>query len=236
MEVFADLHIHTALSPCGDMDMTPNNIVNMAKLKGLGVIAITDHNSCENAEACIEAASGAGIIVIPGMELQTKEDIHVVCLFNSMDYAYSFQEFVYKRLPNVKNRPDIFGEQIVIDRYDNITGYNEKMLLSSADISFDEAFKIVKDINGLFIPAHVDRDSFSVLYNLGFIPDYLDIKLLEYNSEKNLELLIKKGILKNRYKYIKSSDAHYLHQILERDEAIPINYINQNNDFISILN
>lgn len=234
MEVFADLHIHTALSPCGDSDMTPNNIVNMAKLKGLEVIAITDHNSCENAEACIGAASESGITVIPGMELQTKEDIHVVCLFNSLDDAYSFQEFVYKRLPHVKNRPDIFGEQIIIDRYDNIIGYNEKMLLSSTDISFDEAFKIVKEINGLFIPAHVDRDSYSVLYNLGFIPDYLDIKLLEYNSEENLQLLIKKGILNDRYKYIKSSDAHYLHQILERNEAIVINNIN--NDIMSIIN
>lgn len=236
MSIFADLHIHTALSPCGDRDMSPNNIVNMARLKGLEVIAITDHNSCENAEACIGAASGTDLTVIPGMELQTKEDIHVVCLFNSMDNAYVFQEYVYKRLPHIKNRPDIFGEQIIFDKYDNITGYNERMLLSSTDISFDEAFEVVQNLKGLFIPAHVDRDSFSVLYSLGFIPDYLDIKLLEYNSAENVKLLIKRGMLSNRYKYIKSSDAHYLYQILEVDEAISISNIGSNNCITDILN
>ena len=182
MDIYADLHIHTALSPCGDNNMTPNNIVNMAKLKGLGVIAITDHNSCENVKSCISAASETNLIVIPGMELQTREDIHVVCLFNSIDKAYTFQDYVNKHLPNIKNRPDIFGEQIVFDKNDNIIGYNEKMLLTSTDISFDEAFEAVKNLNGVFIPAHVDRQSFSILYSLGFIPDYLPIKLLEYYS------------------------------------------------------
>lgn len=220
MNIYADLHIHTALSPCADESMTPNNIVNMAVLKGLGAIAITDHNSSENAGACMDAAMGTGLVVIPGMELQTREDIHVVCLFNSLDVANSFQEYVYNHLPHVKNRADIFGEQILFDKYDNVLHVNEKMLLSSSDISFDDAFETVKKLNGLFIPAHVDRDSYSVLYSLGFIPDYLDIKLLEYHSNKNLELLINKGMLTGKYKYIKSSDAHYLHQILEEEEAI----------------
>lgn len=230
MEVYADLHIHTALSPCGDNNMTPNNIVNMAKLKGLGVIAITDHNSCENVKACISAASETDLTVIPGMELQTREDIHAVCLFNSMDKAYAFQDYVYKHLPDIKNRPDIFGEQIVFDKDDNIIGYNERMLLTSTDISFDEAFEAVKNLDGVFIPAHVDRKSFSILYSLGFIPDYLPIKLLEYHSEESIKNLIKKGILIDKYKYIKSSDAHYLHQILEMDEAIRINHIYSKND------
>ncbi len=222
MEVYADLHIHTALSPCAEESMTPNNIVNMAVLKGLGAIAITDHNSSENAKACMDAALGRGIVVIPGMELQTREDIHVVCLFNSLEVANTFQEFVYKYLPPIKNRADIFGEQLLFDKYDNISGVNDRMLLSSSEISFDDAFEKVKKLNGLFIPAHVDRDSYSVLCSLGFVPDYLDIKLLEYHSNKNLELLLNNGILSKRYKYIKSSDAHYLHQILERDEAICI--------------
>lgn len=235
MVTFADLHIHTALSPCGDRDMTPNNIVNMARLKGLGVIAVTDHNSCENVEACIEAASETDLTVIPGMELQTKEDIHVVCLFNSIEKAFVFQEHVYKHLPNLKNRPEIFGEQIIFDKNDNIIGYNEKMLLTSTEISFDMAYEAVRSLNGVFIPAHVDRDSFSVIYSLGFIPEYLDIKLLEYNSKECLELLFKRGILDNRYKYIKSSDAHYLHQILEMDEAIAINNLYSKNNIQDIL-
>lgn len=235
MEIYADLHIHTALSPCGDRDMTPNNIVNMSRLKGLDIIAITDHNSCENAEACIGAAAGTGLTVIPGMELQTKEDIHVVCLFNSMEKAYAFQEYAYKHLPDIKNRSDIFGEQLLFDKDDNIIGNNDKMLLSSTNVSFDEAFDAVKELDGLFIPAHVDRDSYSVLTSLGFVPDYLDIKLLEYYSEDNKKLFIKMGMLLDRYKYIKSSDAHYLHQILERDGAIKIKDIYFENNVIDVL-
>lgn len=235
MKIYADLHIHTALSPCGDDNMTPNNIVNMSKLKGLGAIAITDHNSCENVEACIGAALESGLIVIPGMELQTKEDIHIVCLFSSIEKAYDFQEYVYKHLPSIKNRPDIFGDQIIFDSSDKIIGHNEKMLLSSTDISFDEAFEVVKGLGGLFIPAHIDRDSFSILYSLGFIPDYLDIKVLEYCSEENKKLLFNRGMISNRYRYIKSSDAHYLHQILEGDEAIGIENIHSENDVTEIL-
>lgn len=235
MEIYADLHIHTALSPCGDDAMTPNNIVNMARLKGLGAVAITDHNSSENVEACMDAAMETGLVVIPGMELQTKEDIHVVCLFNSLEKAYTFQEYVYRHLPNIKNRADIFGEQIIFDKYDNILGVNERMLLSSTEISFDKAFEEVRKLDGLFIPAHVDRDSFSVLCSLGFIPDYLDIKLLEYHSEESIKLLRDKGMISDKYKYIKSSDAHYLHQILEKDEAISIENIYSENDVTEIL-
>jgi PHP family Zn ribbon phosphoesterase len=180
------------------------------------------------------AVTDAGLVIIPGMELQTKEDIHVVCLFNSIGKAYAFQDYVYKHLPNIKNREDIFGEQLLFDKYDNIIGHNDKMLLSSADISFDEAFEEVRKLGGLFIPAHVDRDSFSVLYSLGFIPDYLDISLLEYNSEENIKQLVKNKTIINKYKYIKSSDAHYLYQILEKYEAIEINsaYSEKNADNI----
>lgn len=235
MEIYADLHIHTALSPCGDRDMTPNNIVNMSKLKGLGAIAITDHNSCENVEACMEAASGTGLIVIPGMELQTREEIHVVCLFNSLKSCLAFQEYVYKHLPNLENRPDIFGEQIIFDSNDNIIGYNERMLLSSANISFDDAYDTVKKLNGIFIPAHVDRSSYSVLYSLGFIPDYLNIKILEYDSLERIKLLIDKELISSKYKYIRSSDAHYLYQIHEMEEAIKIHSLPSNNDIQSIM-
>lgn len=104
MRIYIDLHIHTALSPCGDEDMTPNNIVNMAKLKGIDAIAITDHNSCENAKACMQAGSKAGVLVIPGMEIQTREDVHALCLFKDIESALNFQEKVYSSLPKIKIR------------------------------------------------------------------------------------------------------------------------------------
>lgn len=222
MRIYTDLHIHTALSPCADNDMTPNNIVNMAKLKGLDVVAITDHNSCENVPACIEVAKKVGILVVPGMEIQTREDVHAICLFKDIDSALAFQEYVYKHLPPLKNKEDIFGEQLVFDSEDNIIGHNDIMLLTSAEISFDDACFKVKELEGAFVPAHVDRDSYSAITNLGFVPDYLPVKTIEYNSYDNIIRMKETGILKNSYRFIKSSDAHYLWDILERENYIDV--------------
>lgn len=227
----ADFHIHTALSPCGDRDMTPNNIVNMAKLKGLDVIAITDHNTMENAAACIEVSRNANLTVIPGMELQTKEDIHIVCLFNSISEAHSFQDFVYSRLPDLKNNEKIFGEQLIIDAEDNIIGKNDRLLLTSTNISIDDAFYEITKLSGVFIPAHIDKSANGIIANLGFIPDYLDIKTLEYRSIEKINNFIKAGILSSKYRFIKSSDAHYLQDILEDENPIECD----SNDIYSIL-
>lgn len=197
--------------------MTPNNIINMAKLKGLDAIAITDHNSSENAAACMEAGRSAGIIVIPGMELQTREDVHVITLFPDLERCMKFQEYVYCRLPDMRNRENIFGEQLVLDSEDKVIRHNDRLLLTSADISLDEAFYKVKELKGAFIPAHIDRDAFSIIYNLGFIPENIPISTLEYHSKQKLEELIRKKIVKSCYKFIMSSDAHYLHDILEKE-------------------
>jgi PHP family Zn ribbon phosphoesterase len=222
MKIYTDFHIHTALSPCGHEDMTPNNIVNMAALKGLDAIAITDHNSCENVPACIEVGKKIGIIVVPGMELQTREDVHVVCLFKTIQDAFIFQEYAYEHLPHIENNERIFGKQVIYDSYDNIIAYKKRMLLTSVDISFDEAYKRVKELNGVFIPAHIDRESFGIISSLGFIPDYLDIRTLEYFSKDTLDEYIKCGFIKETYRFIKSSDAHYLGDILERNNEIEV--------------
>lgn len=222
MRIYIDLHIHTALSPCGDEDMTPNNIVNMAKLKGLDAIAITDHNSCENAKACMELGQKLGLIVIPGMEIQTREDVHALCLFKDIESAMAFQEKVYNSLPPIKNKSDIFGKQIIYDSNDDIIGINERMLLISADISFDEACYLTKELNGAFIPAHIDRHSNSVILNLGFIPENLPIKTIEYYKSEGLMKLKEANLIKPTYRFIKSSDAHYLWDILEKESYIDV--------------
>jgi hypothetical protein len=170
------------------------------------------------------------------MELQTREDIHAVCLFDNMESAAELQKIVYEHLPPVKNKPLIFGEQFIMNSNDDIIGIMDKMLLSSTDISFDEAFKIVNGLDGIFIPAHIDRDSFGILQSIGFIPDYLDIRTLECYSDNKIDDLVKMGIVSKNYRFIKSSDAHYLHQILEREEALRINLKEKDITPRSILN
>lgn len=220
MNAFVDLHIHTGLSPCGDKDMTPNNIVNMAIIKGLDAIAITDHNSCGNVASCMEVGEKNGLIVIPGMELQTREDIHVICLFPFIENALAFQEEIYASLPGIKNRSDIFGEQILYDSEDNIIGYHQELLLSSSSISYDDAYKVVNELDGVFIPAHIDRSSYSVVSSLGFLPEYLPVSTVEYNSWNATLKLMEQGLINKDHQYIHSSDAHYLWDILEKTTNI----------------
>lgn len=223
MKFYYDLHIHSALSPCADDDMTPNNILNMAKLKGLDIIAITDHNSCKNLKPCMEIGKELDILVVPGMELQTMEEVHVLCLFKTLDAAMEFQDWVYYNLPKVKNKKELFGRQFIYNELDEIVGEEEIMLLSSANVSIDKAYNKVKSLEGLFIPSHIDKESFSIISNLGFIPYNLSIKALEYVDLIKLEKLKIKGFIPDDVKFIKNSDAHHLGLISEKE-----NYINLN--------
>ncbi|GHV41489.1 histidinol-phosphatase [Clostridia bacterium] len=221
MKLYYDLHIHSCLSPCGNADMTPNNIVNMAAIKELDVIAVTDHNTAGNAEAAIIAAKNAGldIIVLPGVEAETSEEIHVVCLFDDCGAAMRFSDFLRERLPKIKNRPDIFGEQLFMDENDEITGREETMLLTATTIDLYEMVKTVKEMGGVAFPAHIDRSSYSVLSSLGFIPPDLDINLVEVskNADPVQFLFDNKRVVGRKFRHIQSSDAHYLEDISERN-------------------
>lgn len=233
MDIYTDLHIHTALSPCGDEDMTPNNIINMALIKGLDAIAITDHNSVENCLPCMEVGKENGLLVIPGMELQTREEVHVVCLFPDFETAMIFQEYVYSKLPPLKNNESLFGEQLIFDSNDEVIRHTSRLLLASADLTINDAFHKVNELNGAFIPAHIDRDAYGIISALGFIPQDLPIHTLEYKSAAGLKRLIDSGIVSKSYNFIQSSDAHYLQDISERqnvitvDELKAINIINK---------
>lgn len=210
-----DFHIHSALSPCGDREMTPNNIVNMAAVMGLDCIAISDHNTTGNAKAVIKAGERIGVKVIPGMEVETEEEVHILTLFKNLDAAEDLAKQIYGFLPDIKNRPDIFGEQLYIDEDDNVVGTEEKLLISPAQISINKLFDLVKERGGAFIPAHVDRHSYSVLTNLGFIPDDLDIRFIEVSKTVSDvgEYLNSRPDLK-RYSVIQSSDAHRLESLV----------------------
>ncbi|MGI5851542.1 MAG: PHP domain-containing protein [Clostridiales bacterium] len=210
MRIAVDLHIHSALSPCADDDMTPNNIVNMAILKKLDVISITDHNSCDNVEAVIKAADSR-LIVVPGMEVQTREEVHLLCYFSWLDKLMDFEEVINNKLPNISNVPKIFGNQLIIDDEDKVVGVRDEMLISSTDLSIDQIIEEVWSRNGVVIPAHVDRPSYSVISQLGFIPHTLEDGMVEISDYKN-ELLRQYP----SHKLLYSSDAHELGQILER--------------------
>ena len=219
--MYYDFHIHSALSPCGDEDMTPNNIVNMAAISGLDVIAVSDHNTIGNVKAAIEVGKACGVQVIPGMEVETSEEVHILTLYPNLDAAGFVSDEVYKKLPDIKNRPEIFGRQLIMDCDDNIVGIEEKLLISPTMLSLNELFDIVKSAGGLFIPAHVDRHSYSVLTNLGFIPDDLDIRYIEIskNTADVGAYLDSRPDLKP-YKVFRDSDAHYLQDISQRENFV----------------
>ena len=210
-----DFHIHSSLSPCGNDDMTPNNIINMASLAELSVIAVSDHNTVGNVRAVSTAGKKAGIEVIPAMEVETQEEVHILTLFPDISAAEEAAKDIYKHLPPIKNNPDIFGHQFFMDENDNVTGEEEKMLITSCGISVNYLFGLVRETGGIFIPAHVDRHSYSVLTNLGFIPDDLDIRFIEI-SKKTLDIdsyLESRSDLK-KYEILRSSDAHRLEDMI----------------------
>ncbi len=226
--IYYDFHIHSALSPCGDADMTPNNIVNMAALLGLDAIAISDHNTIGNAEAAMAVGKVVGVTVIPGMEVETEEGVHILTLYPDLDAAGFVAKKVYEALPDIKNRPEIFGEQVLMDYEDNITGYEDKLLISPANISVNELFELVQTAGGLFIPAHVDRHSYSILTNLGFIPDDLDIKNIEISKAvEDLGIYLGNRPDLKKYKILRNSDAHYLADIAERGASLEIEKIGE---------
>lgn len=223
MKLFMDLHIHTGLSPCASENMTPNNIINMSILKELDIIAITDHNSSENCKVCMELGEKVGLIVIPGMELQTKEEVHFLCLFSQLKDLLEFQKIVYANLPKIKNDSRYFGKQYIYNEKDEIIGKNERLLINSVNMSCDEAYEYVEKLKGVIIPAHVDKTSFSIISNLGFIPPNMKISTLEISKKCHKENFLEKYNYLRDYKFIKNSDAHFLGDILERENSIYVN-------------
>lgn len=218
--LYYDLHIHSCLSPCGDDDMTPANIAGMAAVKGLDVIALTDHNSCKNCPAILKHGEEYGITVIPGMELTTAEEVHVVCLFPALGDAMAFDGYVYEHLLPNKNREDIFGKQQIMDADDQVTGNVERLLIGATDISFDQVFGLVEAYRGIAYPAHIDKSTTSLLSNLGFVPPDSSFTCAEISTFDHLHQIQKEHPYFLQCKMLSSSDAHYLEDIREPDYQI----------------
>ncbi len=218
---YYDLHIHSCLSPCGDDDMTPNNIAGMATLAGLNIVALTDHNSAKNCPAFFEAAKRNGIIAIAGIELTTSEDIHIVCLFENLEDALAFDGFLQNRRIHIANRVDIFGEQLIMDGNDEIIGTEEFLLSNATDISVDNVCEIVNSFNGVCYPAHVDREANGIIATLGIFPDNPAFLCAGFHDKDKIEDYQERfPALKSRIPLV-SSDAHYLWDIRDKE-----NYFN----------
>lgn len=206
----ADLHVHTALSPCAEPEMTPGNIIGLCLEYGIDIVAVTDHNTAENARAVCGFAEGTGVTVWPGMEVQTKEEVHLVVLAGSLEAMEDWQAYIYRHLPDRPNRPDVLGEQLLFDKEDRVTGVVERLLLTSVDLSVDEV-RLAAGRRGLVCyPAHVDRPAYSYISNLGFAPPVGDFDLLEVSSRLSLEEVKGRFPSLEGWNIVVSSDAHRL--------------------------
>lgn len=195
--------------------MTPANIVNMAKLLGLDLIAVTDHNSCKNLPAVYNYAQKNNIIAIPGMELCTMEEVHVLCYFLELDKAMSFDKYVYERLIKVTNKESIFGKQEIYDGEDSKLGEEPYLLINATNISFNSLDELMKEYDGVYVPAHVDKNSNSLLSNLGFVPPDVEFATVEINDVDKVEELCYLHPYFSKCKIITNSDAHSLGDINE---------------------
>lgn len=222
MNLKYDFHLHSCLSPCGDNDMTPYNLVNMAKLLGYDIIALTDHNSCLNCPAALKAGEEAGITVVPGMELCTSEEIHAVCLFPDLKNALEFSDYVKSTMPPVKNDASIFGEQLIMDSTDRIIGNEEILLTAASEISIDDAVKEVSRFGGAVFPAHLDRASYSVLSVLGFMYPEMGFAAAEFTHKAYIPQYEGKHPLLKEMKKLRNSDAHYLENMVEPSVEIDL--------------
>ena len=219
---FYDLHIHSCLSPCGDEDMTPANIAGMAALKGLGIAALTDHNSTKNCPAFFTACKTYGIIPVAGMELTTLEDVHLVCLFPDLESAMDFGRETEKRRPFVKNRPEIFGRQIIMDHEDSVLGEEENLLLHAAELTLEEGKLMCESYGGAAYPAHIDREANGIVSVLGDIPKGVGYYAYELRERESYEEYLRRFPHLITMQRLVSSDAHYLQDISEAVNDIEI--------------
>jgi PHP family Zn ribbon phosphoesterase len=208
----ADLHIHSCLSPCGDEEMRPHPVVNQALALGLDMIAICDHNSAENITAFMRAGSEKGLTVLPGMEVTSKEEIHLLALFNSQEDCLSLQNLIYQNLPG-KNVEEIFGCQTVVNERDETIGNSQKLLIGATLLPLEQIVSAVDSLQGVSIASHIDRQAFSLLGQLGFIPEGISLDGLEISSRTPKEEAQKRFHIYRHFTFVRFSDAHHLEDI-----------------------
>lgn len=204
----ADLHIHTCLSPCSDWEMSPKKIVEKSIEKQLDIIAICDHNSAENVQAAAHLGEKAGICVLPGMEICSREEVHILGLFKNVEQTLHMQEYVYEHLPG-ENKTEVFGYQVIVNEEDEVRGEVSRLLIGATRLSLQKIVTKTHELGGLSIASHVDRPSFGIIGQLGFMPADLVLDGVEVSYRMPLEEARDKIPGLANFPCISSSDAHY---------------------------
>jgi PHP family Zn ribbon phosphoesterase len=202
----ADLHIHTCLSPCTELNMSPNGILTAAKKKGIDILGICDHNSTEKSQAILNAAKEMRIAILPGMEVTSQEEVHVLALFDDLENALNLQQRVYENLPG-ENDVEAFGMQVIVNEKEEVLGFNEKLLIGATTIPLEEVIQLIHSLDGIAIASHIDREAFSLIGQLGFVPENLELDALEISPRVTFEEA--KAKFPYNYPITCSSDAHY---------------------------
>lgn len=198
--------------------MSPKRIVEKVRVKRLDIIGICDHNSAENTKFSINAANSLNFVstpitVLPGMEICTKEEVHIIGLFDKLKAVLKLQEIVYQSLPEEKNNPELFGDQIIANESDEIEGYNDRLLIGACSLGVHKIVEHIHKLNGIAIASHIDRESFSLIGQLGFIPEDLAIDAVEISPNITIDDANKKFPEIERFPIIRTSDAHFLEDI-----------------------
>lgn len=217
-EYLAELHVHSVLSPCGDILMTPGNILGYAKRQGIEIIAITDHNSAENIAVALQQARAYDVHIFPGMEIETKEEVHIIALFDTLEQVLLLQELIYHALPALENDEEFFGPQLLVNACDEFAERVSRLLAVSVGLSIEEVVRGIEKLGGLAYPAHVDRERNSILSQLGFIPPDIDFPALEVtnrymqkvHSGGTNPLSAGDQLLPNGYPLLPAADVHFL--------------------------
>ena len=212
MDLYADLHIHSCLSPCGDNDMTPANILGMAVVKGLQVVAISDHNTARNLPTAQIIADAYGLLLVPAIEITTSEEVHMLGYFPTVETAVDFGAMLREHLPKKKNKPSLFGDQLVMDEDDQVIGTEDALLIGATDLPLTECARLVRQVGGVPVPAHINRGSNGLLVNLGFMPEDPVFTTVEVWRLLPCPMEPMEG----RH-VLHSSDAHYLGDIQEAE-------------------
>jgi len=207
-----DLHIHTCLSPCADLDMYPRALIEKSITEKLDVIAVCDHNASENVSSVLSLAKGKPITVLPGMEVSSLEEVHVLALFDDLRNLLKFQAIVYEHLPG-KNREDIFGPQVIVNDQDEVEGMNERLLIGATNLSLNNIVSDINALGGLAVASHIDRPSYSVLSQLGFVDLETHFDALEISAATGIKEARRLYPELSGHAFIKSSDAHSLRDI-----------------------
>jgi hypothetical protein len=217
---WADLHLHTVLSPCAEVEMIPPLIVARALELGLEWIAVTDHNSAGNVRAVLAAAEGTGLTVTPGLEVESREEVHLVCLFDTAEQAELWGALIARHMPLRKNDERFFGAQFVVDAHGEYVRTEERLLATSADLSVEEVARGVAELGGIVIAAHVDRPANSLLANLGLVPPGLELAGLELSRWADPGNFRRAHPELAGYGLVASGDAHRLSEIQRRTAVI----------------